>query len=507
MKPMGTSWRIYSRWTTAASLFLLAVLFILASRPSLAAQDYPEDDPLQEKASPALVQEVRAQPPEERIDIIVRLNEQANLRNVPGGEKAERQRAVIGRLQSRADQDQKRLRNFLRAAEKSGRAGEVEYFWIFNGLALSAQPGLIQELARFPEVASITIDEQISLPDTVTLTDTVEANIQAVRAPELWALGYRGQGVVVASMDTGVNLFHPDLQEGWRGGTNSWLDATGEGYKVPGDPSGHGTAVMGVMVGRDKGGTAIGIAPEAKWIAVKIFDRNRYAAESWIHKGFQWLLDPDMDPSTPDAPDVVNNSWAMNKPGCYLAFQPDLQALRAAGILPIFAAGNLSVLNPSGPNDFSPGNVPEAFAVGAYDDRQVIWEGSSRGPSSCDDPANNYPYPEISAPGVDIRSGYYDRWTGTSLAAPHVAGGLALLLSAFPFLPLELQEQALIQSAADLGEPGPDNAYGYGGLDLMAAYEWIEENTTWYRQYIPLIVVSEPQEMAEFRYYFPVVVK
>jgi len=495
--------RIIARNALAASFFLLAAVFIRTSQPSQAAQFYQEDDALDEKVSQALLHEIEVRSPEEMIDVIVTLKDQVNLHEIPGKSKAERNRNVIERLQSRADKDQKQLRSYLEAAQKSGLAKDVQYYWIFNGIALRAEPGLIEDLARFPEVESIAIDEQITLPETLPLTTTVEANITAIGAPDLWALGYRGQGVVVANMDTGVNLYHPDLQQQWRGGTNSWLDVTNEHYPVPGDPLGHGTAVMGVMIGGDEGGTAIGVAPKAQWIAVKIFNKDRVSDYSWIHSAFQWLLDPDNNPSTPDAPDVVNNSWTKIGTGCDLQFQPDLQALRAVGILPIFAAGNLSVLDPDGPNDFSPGNNLEAFAVGAFDDKKMLYEWSSRGPSSCDDPATIYP--EITAPGVNIRS-YYGELTGTSLAAPHAAGGLALLLSAFPFLPLELQEQALIHSAEDLGELGPDNDYGNGGLDLMAAYIWINENYTFYKQYLPMVVNGDLQGDFPYKIYFPIIV-
>lgn len=79
----------------------------------------------------------------------------------------------------------------------------------------------------------------------------------------------------------------------------------------------------------------MGVAPDAQWIAVKIFNNQGSGTVAGIHAGFQWLLDPDGNPNTDDAPHVVNNSWTFQSPGCDLEFQPDLQALRAAGILPI----------------------------------------------------------------------------------------------------------------------------------------------------------------------------
>ena len=234
--------------------------------------------------------------------------------------------------------------------------------------------------------------------------------------------------------------------------------------------NGHGTATMGVMVGGDGGGTSIGVAPDAQWIAVKIFNDQGSATTARIHQGFQWLLDPDGNPSTPDAPNVVNNSWTLGSVGCNLEFQLDLQSLRAAGIVPVFAAGNFG----SGAStSASPANNPEAFAVGAASNADLIWSGSSRGPSACGEPQTTFP--ELVAPGVSVRSsdlfGLYGQLTGTSLAAPHVAGALALLLDAYPNLGVDAQEDALEAAAVDLGFPGADDTYGYGRLDILAAYE------------------------------------
>jgi subtilisin family serine protease len=233
---------------------------------------------------------------------------------------------------------------------------------------------------------------------------------------------------------------------------------------------------MGAMVGGDAGGTTVGVAPGAQWIAVRIFDDAGTGTATAIHQGYQWLLDPDGNPNTDDAPHIINNSWAMSGAGCNLDFEPDLQALRAAGILPIFAAGNYG---PSSNTSRSPANNPSAFPVGNVNDTKGIYSSSSRGPSSC--AGWTGPYPKIVAPGVTIRTtdrfgGYYNP-TGTSLSAPHVAGGLAVLLSVFPDLSVEHQESVLISSAVDLGIPGPDNSYGYGRLDLLAAYNLLTVGT------------------------------
>jgi hypothetical protein len=218
------------------------------------------------------------------------------------------------------------------------------------------------------------------------------------------------------------------------------------------------------------GPTSIGVAPGATWIAVKIFNDRGTTTSTMIHLGFQWLLDPDHNPATADAPNVVNNSWTMSVGGCNLDFQTDLRNLRAAGILPVFSAGNYG---PYPGTVFSPANNPEAFAVGATDDADVIDPASSRGPAACAQAVA----PRMAAPGVGIRTadlygGYIDA-SGTSLAAPHVAGALALLLGAFPGLSADRQQAALESGAVDLGDVGTDPDYGAGRLDALAAYQWL----------------------------------
>ena len=302
-----------------------------------------------------------------------------------------------------------------------------------------------------------------------------ELNIELVNAPAMWSLGFTGQGVVVANLDSGVDVTHPDLAARWRGGSNSWFDPYGQHPTTPTDLSGHGTATMGVMVGGDAGGSSIGMAPGATWIAAKIFNDSGTATATAIHSALQWVLDPDGNPATADAPQVVNNSWAYGTPGCNLEFQPDLQALRAAEIVPVFAAGNYG---PGSSTSVSPANYPEALAVGATSNADVVYSVSGRGPSACGEASSIYP--EVVAPGVNIHTadlyGMYQTASGTSLAAPQVAGALALLLSAHQGLTASAQASALTGSGRDLGTAGPDNSYGYGRLDVLAAQDWLVAN-------------------------------
>ncbi len=286
----------------------------------------------------------------------------------------------------------------------------------------------------------MSYDEVLYPPEIVPAltTGAAESNISLIRAPELWGLGYAGQGIVVATMDTGVDATHPDLAFRWRGGSNSWFDPNGE-HSTPADVDGHGTSTMGVILGGNADGSYIGVAPEARWIAVKIFNDAGTASTSAILQGFDWLLDPDGNPATDDAPHVVNNSWGFEEvpdlcDATVLYLRDAVALLKAAGIAVLFPAGN------TGPDPYSsvaPASYPQSFAVGSVGtmtSETTVSDFSGRGPSACDGTI----YPELVAPGFYVKTtgltaeAPYYYVTGTSIAVPHAAGAMALLLSAFP---------------------------------------------------------------------------
>lgn len=479
------------------------LLFMAGAHPQLNAQAaFP---PAFNRVSPELRVVLSQIKPDEQLAVIVTFEKQASLETVQGRTRLERQGKAIGLLKAQARTSQKGLLSLLQKRAAEGKAADIIPYWIFNGIAVKATPEVIEAMSNYPGVLHILPDRTFPAPQAAEEIGPLQDNLSAAKAEALWELGYQGQGIVVANMDTGVSLSHPDLQEQWRGGSNSWFDPHGEHPEAPTDNNGHGTWTMGVIVGRNHSGAYVGIAPEAQWIAVKIFNDRGQATSSAIHAGFQWLLNPDGDPTTDDSPHVINNSWSFLSAGCYLDFQADLRALRAAGILPVFAAGN------SGPDyasSVSPANYPEAFSVGAIDNSGWININSSRGPSSCGGPEKSFP--DLVAPGVNIYStglfNSYSAATGTSMAAPHVAGALALLLNAFPGLSLDQQKAALLQSAVDLGEVGMDNVYGSGSLDILAAYHWLESgqpispgipdtggDSTPARLFLPFLFFSEIQ--------------
>lgn len=437
--------------------------------------------------------------PASLVDAIVVLKAQADLTTLPSLRRAARLAAVEKRLRAKAKRTQQGVLSLLAARRDQHLVTRVQPLWIANEVAISAAPSVLSELSMRPDVAAIqpelTVQAPNGAPAPTSDAADVEPNISRINAPAMWARGYRGQGVVVANMDTGVDASQPDLAAKWRGGTNSWYDPNGQHPTTPTDVNGHGTWTMGVMVGGDAGGTSVGVAPDAKWIAVKIFNDSGVATSTNIHLGFQWLLDPDGNPATADAPNVVNNSWSMTVAGCDTSFQTDLRNLRAAGILPVFAAGNDGPAAGSVP---SPANLPEAFAVGGTDNSDALDPYSSRGPSACPGAVA----PDLTAPDTSIRTtdlyGDYTVQTGTSLAAPHVTGALALLLGAFPNLSADRQEAALEDGAVDLGPPGVDNDYGYGRTDVDAAYGWLATAPDYAVAASPASVTAAPGATANY---------
>ena len=458
----------------AVAILVVALLIFTPSTGGVAAS--PASPPA--AVDPAITSSLADPAGGGEVSVIVRLRPSVDPNTITEPSENARRIELVNVLRSVNEHSLQSLAPGLDDAMRAGHIRDISPLWIINGLSLKATATGIERLAQQAEVMSIALDQKVPAPAVTAGAVDPEAqsedNLNAIGAPALWDLGFAGLSTVVASMDTGVDLSHPDIAGQWRAGSNSWFDPNGQ-HAAPADVNGHGTWTMGVMIGGDGGGSHIGVAPEARWIAVKIFDDSGTALFSRIHLGFQWLLDPDGDPVTDDAPNVVNNSWGLSSPGCNLEFQPDIQALLTGGILPVFAAGNYG---PNGDTSISPANYPESLAVGAVDNSGAIYSSSSRGPSACGEAPTTYP--DLVAPGVNIRtadlySGFV-RVTGTSLSAPHVAAGAALLRGAFPEGPALLVWSALEQSSFDLGAAGADNEFGKGLVDLSAAFGLLTED-------------------------------
>ena len=376
---------------------------------------------------------------------------------------------VFNGLKEQTQRSSAALAGLLR---QHGVKTQLKPLWTINGIAFDAPPELLDEIAELPGVTRITADMRLTM--NTSQAEEISAdplwNINRLNTSRLWQQGITGEGVVVAIMDSGVDINHPDLSEQWRGGINSWFDPYGE-HDFPTDLVGHGTQALGLILGGDESGYQVGLAPEAEWIAAKIFDDGNQTTLSAIHQAFQWLLDPDGDPLTDDAPDLVNNSWGFANTinQCYQEFDEDIRLLREAGIGVVFSAGNYG---PFAESSISPANNPGSLSVGSIDQLDEIELLSSRGPGACDGGV----FPKLVAPGAlvfttDLLPVAYNVVSGTSFAAPHVTGAMALLKSAFPEAPISQIETALYDSAVDLGEPGTDDQFGYGLVDISAAYD------------------------------------
>lgn len=411
----------------------------------------------------------------DKVKVIITLADKVDLKSFKKKHKLkgkkQKRRLLLKALKDKTDLSQRDLRKLL----KKARIKKIKPLWMINAVAVTVPIELIDQLALLPGIDSIRLDSTLALPQTQVVDSApAEWNLNTINADQLWAFGFTGQGIVVAGIGTGVDAEHQDLIGKYRGGNNSWYDPNDE-HATPYDASGHGTQTMGLMVGGDAGGTSIGVAPGAQWIAAKVYNDAGIASYSAIHQGFQWLLDPDNNLDTDDAPDVVNGSWGFNVflDQCFTEFQPDIQALKLAGIAVVFSAGNEG---PDHGTSMSPANYSESTSVGAVDMNLSVASFSSSGPSACDSDI----YPKLMAPGVFVKTtdltfgglftDSYLYTSGTSFAAPHVAGSYALLKSAFPDVSLAELESALQQTAMDLMTTGPDNDSGYGLVDVTAAY-------------------------------------
>ncbi len=323
----------------------------------------------------------------------------------------------------------------------------------------------------------------MTIPSPVEIADgtQVEWNVDRVNAPKVWAQGYTGQGVTVGVVDTGIDVNHPALKAAYRGtkadGTMdhnyNFFDAT-KGRKDAYDDNKHGTHVSGTIAGAaTEGHAAAGVAPGAKLIGSKILSASGSGSLAGVMKGLEWMLAPtDSDGKNADpskAPDIISNSWGTNN-GKDESFRKLLQSFLAAGIEPVFAAGN------SGPRPSSvgtPGSNPEVISVAATDKADKVASFSSRGPSPVKDASGSDRKPDIAAPGHQVNStvpgGGYAALSGTSMATPAVSGVIALLLSKYKDLTHDEVVKAITTTATDIDAAGYDYNAGHGLINAEAA--------------------------------------
>ncbi|MPZ53367.1 MAG: S8 family serine peptidase, partial [Acidimicrobiia bacterium] len=373
---------------------------------------------------------------------------------------------------------------------------EYDAFWIANVIIARSDASVVETIASFSEVERIGLAEDLSIPEpqpgavgTANETQAVEWGLSAIRADEAWdVFDATGEGIVVGVLDTGALFDHPALVDQYRGNDGdgsftheyNWLDPADQtcpDETVPCDNDGHGTHVTGTIVGDDGGGNQIGVAPNAEWIAAQGCEGNGCSQAALLGAG-QFLATPtdfeDANPKPGLRPHIINNSWG--GPGGDLWYQDLVDTWIAFGIFPMFSSGNPG-------NDCSaagsPGDYSQSYSSGAFDSDGDLYFRSGRGPSLVDGGVK----PNISAPGVDVRSawndGSYNTITGTSMASPHVSGSVALMWSVAPQLigDIDNTRDMLDLTAVDTenlscgGTPEKNNVWGEGKLDIYSAIE------------------------------------
>ncbi len=446
---------------------------LLALSPALRA-DQPGA-----KIDPDLRQELSASP-DAVAPLMVLFHDKANVKAAHGVKNKDRRNAaVVEILKRNASNSQGGAIQTLR------RQGVAHVsFWVNNSIYIpSGTLALAEALARDPKVGRISREEIVQnpnpRPEAGGEITGITYGVGMINADDVWAMGHKGAGIVVANIDTGVEYTHSALVNQYRGNTGSGFSHTGNwddpahicSGSAPCDNNNHGTHTMGTMVGDDGVGEQIGVAPEAKWIACKGCESNSCSGSALVSCA-QWVLDPLGNGGTSGAPDVVNNSWGGDSSSWYQSY---VQSWRAAGIFPAFSNGNDG---PGCGTAGSPGNYLQSFAAGAVSSSGAVASFSSRGPSAFTSDVK----PNVAAPGVSVRSSVtgngYAYYSGTSMASPHVAGAVALLWEARPELRGDVAcTETILEQTADKvlsdtgcgGDSIADNVYGYGQLDVLDA--------------------------------------
>ncbi|WP_434741861.1 S8 family serine peptidase [Micromonospora sp. SH-82] len=469
-----------------SAVAVAAALLALTAQPALATPAAAAPVPARAEVDGELVRRLDATG---TATFLVYLREQAPLAGTAKLADADRRAREVHRLlTTTAERTQGGLRALL-----DERKADYTGYWIANALRVEGDRALLDEIAARPEVARVAASRSYPLVKPTPAeggragTNAAEWGVANIRAPQVWdEFGVRGEGVVVANIDSGVAYDHPALVGAYRGNLGggrfdhayNWFDPTRVcSGAAPCDNNDHGTHTMGTMVGDDGAGNQVGVAPGAKWIAAKGCASTSCADAALLAAG-QWVLAPTdasgQNPRPDLRPDIVNNSWGGD--GGDPWYQQTVTAWRAAGIFPVFSAGNEG---PACGTAGSPGDYPNSYAVGSYTSTNAISSFSSRGNAT--DPARFKP--NIAAPGSNVRSsvpgGGYAAFNGTSMAAPHVSGSVALLWSAAPTLrgDLAATETLLDDTAVDVdattcgGTADDNNVFGEGRLDAYAAVE------------------------------------
>lgn len=444
------------------------------------------------------------------IDIVLKEQMDINdltkaVENLP---KPERRAQVAEILQNFSKEHQRTLIDFLKQKEKMNLVKNIQSMWILNAIYCEATKEAIAELENYREIFYIDYDLkpiELEKPKSYIApadkTREIAWGVDKIRAPQVWALGYTGQGIVVGIIDTGVNYNHVDLAD------HIWTDPNypnhGWNFELnnndPMDVQGHGTHCAGSVASDGTAGSQCGVAPDAQMLCCRVRTVADTTAENQVWQAMQFVVSPPLSPTHGGDLITMSLGWRYAWSPRVAAWRTACNNVGAAGIVMIVAAGNErgvdippyalrcpgSVPSPwRHPQNGSTGTQSNVISIGATDINDAIASFSSPGPVRWDTVTgyNDFPYPpgltkpDVSAPGVNIKScaynnnnGYLDGWNGTSMATPHTAGTVALMLQKNPYLTRQEIDSILQVTAVDLGPSGKDNDFGAGRIDALNA--------------------------------------
>ncbi len=503
-------------------LFFLAAGLLL----TLTASATPVD-----KIHPALRAKMLAADEFEFIPINIRLTEEfdtyAFMDRTMQLSWMDRRALLIKEASAFAAERQNSILDGLKEAEAAGHAKNTLNLWIVNMVHTRIQKGLVEQFAALYEVQEISWDrpykaEELhdSIPGGGDGADAISWSVEKIQAPDVWALGFTGQDVVVANLDSGSDYTHPDLKDHiWKNPgeiPNNGIDDDNNGFvddtmgwdfenndNDPQDSGGHGTQTAGIVCGDGTKGTQTGVAPDAHLMILRI------GGEALHMAGQQYAIE--------NGAHVATSSYSYK---WYFSPKPNYHAFRDASVKELAASlfhtnstsnsgtsvgvpWNVSApaLCPSpwlDPAHRGIGGVAGTLGIGGSEQDDTHYSPSPTGPSAWEDIKKydpgyphsqnpnywDYPYngstkkglmkPDVACPTGGVPSttmggGYTSSFSGTSAATPHGGGAACLLVSANPLITPEKICQALKVNAKDLGSPGLDVLFGSGRINVYEA--------------------------------------
>ncbi len=476
-------------------------LLVLALTPYSAAHA----DDWQNKVSSAVMSQLKSDKSDKKIELILKL-QSPKLKVNKSSQRIEKIQQTVKQLKETAKESQGPLIDYL-------KKNNIEYrsFWVNNSVVIKTNTSEIPNILKRKEVVHAFTNKRIGLTlptiqeKQIQSLSAIEWHVSKVNAPDAWALGYRGQNIILAGQDSGYQWDHPALISRYRGwdGQNAdhnynWHDSIDNPNidcgDEPCDDHSHGSHTMGIMIGDDGGNNQIGVAPDAQWIGCRNMNQGNGTPETYM-ECFQWFLEPtDMNEQNPDssyAPHIINNSWECTfSEGCVdetVILRDLVNNVVAAGIMVVVSAGN----GGAGCNTINnpPAIYDKSFTIGSTTSTDDISGFSSRGAVNIE--GVNVIKPDVSAPGSTVRSANnssgYSIFSGTSMSGPNAAAVAALVMSANSSLEgqPELVGKILTRTAEPLtseqtcndvpGSDIPNNTYGWGRVDALEAVNFASD--------------------------------